>query len=294
VTATTPTSGDPHIEWSIPGVSRTAVDKWTISFALRRPGKYLLDVLVTDRTNTANTKRWALPITVTGLNVALSGKSKLQLRERTPLFITASNGVPPYRLTVSVTGGQSASGTMNRQVAPNGAYQAQFFVPTDTPGNKTVTISVADAKGSTFNRSVVFSVADAAQAPPPAGQPPFVGSYYGTVTGPKEPDANKYWGHVVGRESDGSYTIALYYDRAGSYHVALKPDGTLIMHSNSLAAVNQISGKGRLSGSGGVGSTITMQWTIPGDNQTITTYTWVLTKYSDTDFANPPAGSPSH
>jgi hypothetical protein len=286
VSATKPNIGDPHIQWSIPGVKGTAIDKWTIAFTLRKPGKYTLDALVTDGSNSLNTKRWALPITVIGdtLSVRLRGHTKLQLNERSPVIVQATSGKPPYRITVSVAGGASASGTLNRQSRPGGPYDmTQFFVPTKTAGDKSVTIAVADAQGSTFRRTVVFSVAGAAT--PPVGANPFTGSYKARVTGPTPSNTNTYWAHAVAYDPDGTLHIALYA-LGDNYHVALK-GGTLSMDSGNGA---KASGTGSIAGNGAVGTTVTMQWTLTGSDGKPTRYTWVLIKYNDTDFGGPQPG----
>lgn len=278
VTATKPNIGDPHIQWSIPGVKGAAVDKWTMAFTLRKPGNYVLDAVVTDGNNSVNTRRWALPIAVVAdaLDVRVQGRLNLQQNESAPVVVTPRNGVAPYHLTVSVAGGRSGSRDFDRQT--------QFLVPTSTPGDKTITIAVVDAKGSTFSKTYPFKVAGAA-APPPNGTNPFEGSYKATVIGPNPPNKNTYWGHVVGYNSDGTMVISLYAYQ-DNYHVTLKR-GTLTMESGN---GSKASGTGSISGSGGIGTSITMQWTLTGGDGKPTPYTWVLTKYNNVDYGGPQPG----
>lgn len=280
-TATKPNIGDPHIQWSIPGAKGTPIDKWTIAFTLRKPGNYTLDALVTDGSNSVNTRRYTLPIEVIGdtLAVRLQGHTKLQLNEgggKVPVVVTPQNGVPPYRLTVSVAGGASGSRNFDRQT--------QFNILTTTPGSKTITIAVVDAKGSSFNRTIPFSIA-AAAAPPPNSANPFKGSYEGVVTGPNPPNRYKYWAHVPNYDPDGTVYVALYAF-GDNYHVTLKR-GSLTVDTGSGF---KTSGTGSISGNGAVGTTITMQWTQAGNDGKPTPYTWVLKKYDDQDYGGPQPG----
>jgi hypothetical protein len=280
VTATRPNIGDPHIQWSIPGVKGTAVDRWTMAFSLRNPGDYTLDVLVTDGSNSVNTRRFALPIKVTAatLDVGLQGHTTLQLNERAPVVVTPRNGVAPYHLNVSVAGGNSGSSNFDRQTT--------FLVPTKTPGTKAVTVSVSDAQGSSFSRTVNFSVGVAAPAPPPPnGANPFTGSYKATVTGPKPANTNTYWGHVVGYTSDGTMNIALYALQ-DNFHVTIKGGALSVNSGNGVRA----QGAGSIAGNGAIGTTITMNWTLTGSDGKPLPYHWVLTKYDDRDFGGPQSG----
>jgi plastocyanin len=202
VTATKPTAGDPHIRWSLPGATGNAQDRWTMTFTMHTPGDYTLEAVVYDGNNTATNRSWALPVHVTAgtLNVGLQGKQNLQLNERALVVVTARDGVAPYHLAVSVAGGNSGSAKFDRQTT--------FLVPTQTPGTKTITIAVNDAKGSTFSRTVNFSVGGTAPLPAaPVGSNPYVGSYEATVTGTASPDPGKYWAHVVNLSSDGTLDL---------------------------------------------------------------------------------------
>jgi hypothetical protein len=188
------------------------------------------------------------------------------------VVVTPQSGVPPYKLTVTFAG-RSGSAVFDRQT--------QFNITTTAPGTKTVTIAVADAKGSTYSRTVNFTIAGVAAAPP--GANPFVGSYKATVTGPNPPNSAVYWAHVVAYDPDGTVHLALYA-YGDNYHVALK-GATLAMDSGNGRKANGI---GSIAGSGAVGTTITMTWTLIGSDGKPTPYNWVLTKYSNTDTGGPP------
>jgi hypothetical protein len=189
------------------------------------------------------------------------------------MAVIVNGGVPPYRLTVSIAGGGSVSGDFKRQSRPNGPYDTmRFFVPTEKPGTRLVSITVDDAKGNRASRILPFSVT----ARVTCGVDPLVGSYNGKVRSLREPDKNVYWAHVVSRNSDGTYTIALYYDRNGPCDITLKPNGSPTMHSDSFRG--DANGTGSISGNGG----------------RPTPYTWVLTKYSNQDGAAPSPGYVLH
>lgn len=281
--ATRPTIGDPHIQWTLGRGTRR--DQWTVPIGpIKKPGRYVLDAVVWDGNNMSNSRSFAIPITViaNALDVRLQtpgGKTALQLNAgggKVPVVVTPQNGVPPYRLTVSVAGGASGSRNFDRQT--------QFNVSTTTPGSKTMTIAVVDAKGSTFNRTIPFSIA--AAAPPPTSANPFKGSYEGMVTGPNPPNRYKYWAHVPNYDPDGTVHVSLYAF-GDNYHVDLK--GGRLTVEGGISGF-KTSGTGSISGNGGVGTTITMQWTQTGSDGKPTPYTWVLKKYDDQDYQAPQAG----
>jgi hypothetical protein len=284
VTATQPTSGNPHIRWTLG--QKSVVDKWTVTVGpIKQPGNYTLEAVVIDG-NTGNSKPYAIPITVNAANnlqVRLQtpgGKTKLQLNEgggKVPVVVTPQNGVPPFHLTVSVAGGGSGKRDFDRQT--------QFNISTTTPGNKTVTIAVADSKGSTFSRTIPFSIAAGAAPPPTNSTNPYVGSYEGTVMGPNPPNTYKYWAHVVGYDPNGTVELALYAFQ-DNFHVSLKGGGLTVVSGNGFKA----SGTGSIAGSGAVGTTITMRWPVTGSDGKTTQYTWVLKKYDDHDFGGPQPG----
>lgn len=280
--ATKPPIADPHIRWTLG--NRSVDDKWTVSFGpIAKPGNYTLQAVVWNGSNTAENKAYSIPITVTAssLNVRLQtpgGKTALQLNQgggKVPVVVTPQNGVPPYTLTVSA-GGRSGSRVFDRQT--------QFTVSTTTPGDKTVTIAVKDAKGSTFSRTVPFSIA-AAAAPPANSTNPYAGSYEATVTGPNPPNRYKYWAHVVAYDPDGTVHVALYA-LGDNYHVTLKGGAATIDSGNGFKG----NGTGSVSGNGAVGTMITMQWNMNGSDGKPTPYTWLLKKYDDHDFGGPQAG----
>lgn len=261
----------------------------TLTFRLPNPGEYEIQLYYREKGSPA---RLALspPLRMTAgppFTVSLRGTSRLQLNERTPMVVQAHDGVPPYRLTVSIVGGGSRSGNFTQQSRPNGPYDTtQFFFPTPTPGDKEVTVAVTDTKGNSVTRTIIFGVTD--RPPEPRnGVDPLVGSYSAKVTGSKPPDTNTYWAHVVGHESDGTRQISLYAHQ-DNYHINLFPDSNL--HVSSGANGSEANGRGSVAGNGGIGTTITMQWTLSGSDGKPTAYTWVLTKYDNRDLGGPQPG----
>jgi hypothetical protein len=211
------------------------------------------------------------------LKVSLRGHKTVQQNSREVVYIIPNNGVPPYHVTLS----GARSGSLDFKI------KAWFLAPADTPGDKTITITVKDAKGATFSRTVTFNVVGTA-APAPIGVNSYVGSYIATITGSKPPDTNKYWAHVVGQEPQG-YVISVYAFGT-NLHFVLNPNtGKFTMES---ANGTNIDGTGSIAGSGAVGTTITMSFTATASDGTTRPYIWKLTKYDNHDFAGPQAKAP--
>lgn len=133
---------------------------------------------------------------------------------------------------------------------------------------------------------MIFRVTD--RPPEPRnGVDPLMGSYSAKVTGSKPLDTNTYWANVVGHDSDGTRHISLYAHQ-DNYHINVFPDSNL--HVPSGANGSEAYGRGSVAGNGGIGTTITMQWTRSESDGTPTAYTWVLTKYDNRDLGGPQPG----
>ena len=192
-------------------------------------------------------------------------------------------------MAVIVNRGGSVSGDFKDQSRPTDPYDAmRFFVPTEKPGTRSMSITVDNARGNRATHILPFSVT----APVTYGVGSVAGSYNGKVTGTREPDKNVYSAHVVSRNSDGTYTIALLYGRTAPYHITLKPNRSLTLHGDRFRG--DVDESGSMGGNGGIGTAITMQWTPTGSDGMPTPYTWMLTKYSNQDLAAPPPGHVLH
>jgi hypothetical protein len=276
-------AGNMAVLWRSPTIA--GASRQRLRFA--EPGAYEISLVYRPKGVSTYLTAAPLPINAASaapLNVSLNGKTKLEFNERSPMIVRVNDGVPPYRITVSVEGGGSRSGSFTRQT--------QFFAPAGKPGDEMVTVAVADAKGNTFARTIGFFI-NAAGAPPIVrnGVDPLVGSYSATVTGAKPPDTNKYWAHVVGADDNGTRHISLYA-HGDNYHISLyaRPNDNVSVSSGEYRFPGTASGKGSVAGNGAIGTAITLQWTLTGSDGKPTPYTWVLTKYDNRDLGGPQPG----